>query len=102
MNLKTLPLSKQISFTSAALVALIVLSLVGITAAYTFNAATARTERAVSTQAEGLRQTMDIAYKLSESSVTQLAELFEIEFNGELLVDPEQQIRLHLKLTGPW
>lgn len=101
MNLKTLPLSKQISFTSAALVALIVLSLVGITAAYTFNAATARTERAVSTQAEGLRQTMDIAYKLSESSVTQLAELFEIEFKGELMVDPEQQISITPEIDGP-
>ncbi len=77
MNLKTLPLAKQISFTSAALVALIVLSLVGITAWSTFKAATQRTERAVSTQAEGLRQTMEIAYKLSENSATQLADLFE-------------------------
>lgn len=101
MNLKTLPLSKQISITSAALVALIVLSLVGVTAWFTFTAATARTERAVSTQAEGLKQTMDIAYKLSESSVTQLADLFEGQFKGELIVDPSQMISITPEIEGP-
>lgn len=101
MNLKTLPLSKQISFTSAALVALIVLSLVGVTAWFTFNAATQRTERAVSTQAEGLKQTMEIAYKLSESSVTQLGDLFELQFKGELIVDPEQMISITPEVDGP-
>ncbi|MCE2744758.1 MAG: methyl-accepting chemotaxis protein [Burkholderiales bacterium] len=101
MNLKTLPLSKQISFTSAALVAVIVLSLVGITAAYTFKAATERTERAVSTQAEGLRQTMEIAYKLSESSATQLADLFEGQFKGELIVEPNQMISITPEVQGP-
>ena len=101
MNLKTLPLSKQISFTSAALVALIVLSLVGVTAWFTFNAATERTERAVSTQAEGLKQTMEIAYKLSESSVTQLADLFEVQFKGELIVDQDQMISITSEVDGP-
>ncbi|WP_334120444.1 methyl-accepting chemotaxis protein [Limnobacter sp.] len=101
MNLKTLPLSKQISLTSAALVALIVLSLVGITAMFTFNAAVERTERTVSTQAEGLRQTMEIAYKLSESSVTQLADLFEGQFKGELLVDQNQMISITPEIEGP-
>jgi methyl-accepting chemotaxis protein len=101
MILKTLPLSKQISFTSAALVAVIVLSLVGITAWTTFNAAIERTETTVSTQAEGLRQTMEIAYKLSESSVTQLADLFEVEFKGELVVNPNQQISITPKVEGP-
>ncbi len=101
MNLKTLPLSKQISFTSACLVGLIVLSLVGITAAYTFNAATARTERAVSNQAEGLQETMAIAYKLSEDSATRLADLFEKQFKGELLVDHSQEISVTDKVSGP-
>ena len=101
MNLKTLPLSKQISFTSAALVALIVLSLVGVTAWFTFSAATQRTERAVSTQAEGLKQTMEIAYKLSESSVTQLADLFEVQFKGELIVDQNQMISITPEIDGP-
>ncbi|HEX4855247.1 MAG TPA: methyl-accepting chemotaxis protein [Limnobacter sp.] len=101
MILKTLPLSKQISFTSAALVALIVLSLVGITAWTTFNAAIERTEQTVSTQAEGLRQTMEIAYKLSESSVTQLADLFEVQFKGQLQVDPDQMIAITPKVDGP-
>ncbi|MCR2746707.1 methyl-accepting chemotaxis protein [Limnobacter parvus] len=101
MNLKTLPLSKQISLTSAALVALIVLTLVGATAWFTFNAATQRTERAVTTQAEGLKQTMDIAYKLSESSVTQLADLFELQFKGELAVDPTQMISITPEVEGP-
>ncbi|HEX4843030.1 MAG TPA: methyl-accepting chemotaxis protein [Limnobacter sp.] len=101
MNLKTLPLSKQISLASAAMVGLIVLSLVGITAWYTFNAATARTERAVSTQAEGLQQTMEIAYKLSEDSATRLADLFEKQFQGELLVDPSQEISITSEVNGP-
>lgn len=101
MNLKTLPLAKQISFTSAALVGLIVLSLVGITAWSTFKAATQRTERAVSTQAEGLRQTMEIAYKLSENSATQLADLFEKQFKGELVVDPSQLIAINAEVQGP-
>jgi len=101
MNLKTLPLSKQISFTSAALVALIVLTLVGVTAWFTFNAASERTERAVSTQAEGLKQTMEIAYKLSESSVTQLADLFELQFKGDLVVDPNQMISITPEIEGP-
>ena len=101
MNLKTLPLSKQISLASAALVALIVLSLVGFTAMFTFNAAVERTERTVSTQAEGLRQTMEIAYRLSESSVTQLADLFEGQFKGELLVDQEQMISITPEIEGP-
>lgn len=101
MNLKTLPLSKQISLTSAALVALIVLTLVGVTAWFTFNAATQRTERAVTTQAEGLKQTMEIAYKLSESSVTQLADLFELQFKGQLTVDPNQMISITPEVDGP-
>lgn len=101
MILKTQPLSKQISFTSAALVAVIVLSLVGITAWTTFNKAIERTERTVTMQAEGLRQTMEIAYKLSESSVTQLADLFEVEFRGTLLVDPEEMIAITDKAEGP-
>lgn len=101
MNLKTLPLSKQISFTSAALVALIVLTLVGVTAWFTFNAASERTERAVTTQAEGLKQTMEIAYKLSEGSVTQLADLFELQFKGELVVDPNQMISITPEVEGP-
>ncbi|HEX4880048.1 MAG TPA: methyl-accepting chemotaxis protein, partial [Limnobacter sp.] len=101
MNLKTLPLSKQISLASAALVGMIVLSLVGITAWYTFNAATARTERAVSTQADGLQQTMEIAYKLSEDSATRLADLFETQFKGEILVDPSQEISITGNASGP-
>lgn len=101
MILKTLPLSKQISLTSAALVALIVLTLVGVTAWSTFNAATERTERAVTTQAEGLKQTMEIAYKLSEGSVTQLADLFELQFKGELVVDPNQMISITPEIEGP-
>lgn len=101
MNLTTLPLSKQISLSSAALVAVIVLSLVGITAAFTFKAAKEGAERTVTTQAEGLRQTMEIAYKLSENSATQLSELFEIEFKGELLVNPDQQIAITPEVDGP-
>ena len=101
MTFKTLPLSKQISLTSAALVALIVLTLVGVTAWFTFNAAAERTERTVSTQAEGLKQTMEIAYKLSEESATKLAELFEMQFKGDLIVEPNQMIAITPEVDGP-
>lgn len=101
MNLKSLPLAKQISFASAALVGLIVLTLVGITAAYTFNNAVERTERAVSDQAESLKETMEIAYKLSENSATQLADLFEKQFQGELIVDTNQTVGITPEVQAP-
>jgi methyl-accepting chemotaxis protein len=90
MNLKTLPLSKQISFVSAGLVALIVLTLVGVTAWFTANEAIERTERNVSEQANGLKRSIETAFLLSEESSTRLSDLFESWFRGNLVMLPDQ------------
>ncbi len=90
MNLKTLPLSKQISFVSAGLVALIVLTLVGVTAWFTSNEAKERTERNVSEQANGLKRSIETAFLLSEESSTRLSDLFESWFRGNLVMLPDQ------------
>ena len=94
MRLKTLPLAKQISLASAALVALIVLSLVGSAAWLMSKEAMDSAKRTVAGQADNLRRSLEIAYQLSEESSTRLADLFESRFNGSLTVNTAETVNL--------
>ncbi|HEY1058915.1 MAG TPA: methyl-accepting chemotaxis protein [Limnobacter sp.] len=94
MNLKTLPLAKQISIAGAALVALIVFGLVATAAWFSSHQAELTAERTLAGQADNLRRSMEIAYQLSEESTTRLADLFESRFKGEFVANPTQTVTL--------
>lgn len=94
MNLKHLPLAKQISLASAALVFVIVLALTLATAWFTSQRAISNTKANISSQAKGLADLLDISYNLSEDSTGKLSELFESWFTGQLQVDPGKTVQV--------
>lgn len=87
MRLNTLPLSKQISISSALIITAAIAVLVSSIALYTAQTARTNAELSLRMQSTALVNKLEIAYDLSRESTSRLAELFQSWFAGELRQD---------------
>ncbi|MDH4395152.1 MAG: methyl-accepting chemotaxis protein [Limnobacter sp.] len=94
MNLSSQPLSRQISISSALIIGVIFVLLIGSIAWYAANSARDASDKNVSTQNTALVNQLEIAYDLSKESTKRLADLFQSWFAGELRIDANQTTKL--------